>query len=64
VLFPDAGIAEWLEQRRPLLWQSLSEQHQAFNDGNAVGMLLDLPHSPDGLTPKGKNLPADQSAFT
>lgn len=47
----EQGIAAWLTERRPLLWQLLGEQ-QELNDGNAVGMLLDLLHSSDGLPSK------------
>lgn len=52
VLLPEQGIAAWVAERRPQLWQLLGERQQEFNDGNAVGMLLDLLHSPDGLSPK------------
>jgi|TARA_R110001606_G_scaffold392944_1_gene562428 hypothetical protein len=52
VLFPEQDIAAWLTERRPSLWQLLGERQQEFNDGNAVGMLLDLLHSPNGLSSK------------
>lgn len=52
VLFPEQDIAIWLTERRPLLWRLLSERQQELNDGNAVSLLLDLLHSPDGLPPK------------
>lgn len=52
VLFPEQGIAAWLTERRPLLRQLLGERQQELSDGNAVSMLLDLLHSPDGLPPK------------
>lgn len=52
MLFPEQGISAWLTERRPLLWQLLGERQQELNDGNAVSILLDLLHSPDGLPPK------------
>lgn len=52
VLFPGQGIAAWMAERRPLLWQLLGERQQEINDGNAVSVMLDLLHSPDGLPPK------------
>ena len=52
VLFPEQGIEAWLAERRPLLWQLLGERQQVLNDSNAVSMLLDLLHCPDGLPPK------------
>ena len=42
----------WLTERRPLLWQLLGERQQQLNDTNAVSMLVDLLHCPDGLPPK------------
>lgn len=56
VLFPEQGIAAWLTERRPLLWQLLGERQQELNDGNAVSMLLDLLHSPDGMPPKAHQI--------
>ncbi|MGC5703040.1 hypothetical protein J4P02_22815 [Pseudomonas sp. NFXW11] len=52
VLFPEQDRVIWLTERRPLLWRLLGERQQELNDGNAVSMLLDLLHSPDGLPPK------------
>jgi hypothetical protein len=49
VLLPEHGIAVWLSERRPAVWQLLGEHQQAINDGNAVSILLDVLHSPDGL---------------
>lgn len=56
VLFPKQGIAAWLAERRPLLWQLLGERQQAFNDTNAVSMLVDLLHCTDGLPPKANQI--------
>ena len=56
VLLPEQGIAAWVAERRPLLWQLLGERQQEFNDGNAVGMLLDLLHSPVGLPAKAQQM--------
>lgn len=56
VLLPEQGIVAWIAERRPLLWQLLGERQQEFNDGNAVGMLLDLLHSPDGLPAKAQQI--------
>ena len=56
VLLPEQGIAAWVAERRPLLWQLLGERQQNFNDGNAVSMLLDLLHSPNGLPPKAHRI--------
>lgn len=55
VLFPERGIAEWLSQRRPYLWQWLEEQQHVLSDENAVEALLALLHKPDGLTPKAQH---------
>lgn len=55
VLFPERGIAEWLSQRRPNLWQWLEKQQHVFSDENAVEALLALLHKPDGLTPKAQH---------
>lgn len=52
VPFPEQGIATWLTERRPSLWQLLGERQQELNDGNAVGML----HSPDGLPSKSHQI--------
>lgn len=52
VLLPQQGIEAWVAERRPLLWQLLGERQQEFSDGNAMGILLDLLHSPDGLPVK------------
>src|SRR5690606_6678346 len=54
VLFPAQGIAEWLNQRRPLLWQWLGKQQLALNDENPVEVLLGLLHDPAGLPPKAQ----------
>ncbi|MHB9799952.1 hypothetical protein ACYCAX_19315 [Pseudomonas sp. MT3] len=54
VLFPEHGIAEWLNQRRPLLWQWLGEGQLMLNDENAVKALLGLLHNPEGLSPKAQ----------
>jgi hypothetical protein len=56
VLFPEQRIAAWLSERRPSIWQLLGNQQQGFNDGNAVGILLDLLHSPDSLPFKTKQI--------
>lgn len=46
----------WLTERRPLLWQLLGERQQQLNDTNAVSMLVDLLHCPDGLPPKANQI--------
>ena len=56
VLLPEQGIAAWVAERRPLLWQLLGVRQQEFNDDNAVGVLLDLLHSPDGLPAKAQQI--------
>ena len=56
VLLPEQGIAAWVAERRPLLWQLLGVRQQEFNDDNAVGVLLDLLHSPDGLPAKAQQM--------
>ena len=55
-LLPEQGIAAWVAERRPLLWQLLGVRQQEFNDDNAVGVLLDLLHSPDGLPAKAQQI--------
>lgn len=50
VLWPEQDIKPWLRERRPLLWQMLGKHQQEINDNNAIDLLLNLLHNPDGLT--------------
>lgn len=57
VLLPEQGIAQWLAARRPALWQLLSDsQQRELTDDNNVSVLLDVLHSPEGLSPKAFGL--------
>lgn len=52
ILLPAQNIAQWLSNRRPQVWQLLAERQQEVTDNNAIRILLDQLHNPEGLPPK------------
>jgi len=56
LFFPDQGIASWLAERRPAVWRELEHDRRDLTDKNAIEILLDFLHNPDGLPSRAKSL--------
>jgi hypothetical protein len=52
ILLPAQNIAQWLSNQRPQIWQLLAERQKEVTDDNAIRILLDQLHSPEGLPPE------------
>jgi len=55
-LLPSQNIAQWLSSRRPYIWQLLADRQQEVADDNAIRILLEQLHSPEGLPPKADSV--------
>ncbi|MEB0053977.1 MAG: hypothetical protein V4600_24920 [Pseudomonadota bacterium] len=55
-MLPSQNIAQWLSSRRPYIWQLLADRQQEVADDNAIRILLEQLHSPEGLPPKADSV--------
>ncbi len=56
MLFPKQDIAAWLAERRPAVWLALGCGQYDLTDENAIKILLDFLHNPEGLPVQAKAL--------